>query len=258
MHKAIIGTFFAFTVSACGGGGTSSGNSAGITILQSYEAGETALMRVKPVTSDYTYTGVADVAAVNEVANGSIAGLTETYSTDDGDWFTVGRTGVMSTGGTITFDTVGVNLNSSGSEYVSRNLIQTSDGAGYVVVGAPLKLAPAGAQTYTGFTEIYESGYGGVAQEAGDVTLNVNFTSGAASITGATTNYVFSSSNMTVDINSGNFYTDNGKIGRRSGVQVDANIAGAIYGTTGLGAGGVVHSDLDADTGFIGAFAATR
>ena len=258
MQKAVIGIVFAFTVSGCGGGGTASNGNAAVTILQSYEAGETALMRVKPATSDYTYTGIADVAAVNEVANGAIAGLTVTSSTSDGDWYTVGRTGVLSTGGTITFDTVGVNLNSSGSEYVSRSLISTSAGTGYVVTGAPLMLAPAGSQTYTGLTEIFESGGGVVSQEAGDVTLNVNFATGVASITGATTNYVFSSSNMTVDTNSGNFYADNGKIGRRSGAQVDANIAGAIYGTTGLGAGGVVHSDLDADTGFIGAFAATR
>ena len=242
-----------------GGGGTASNSNAAVTILQSYEAGETALLRVKPATSDYTYTGIADVVAVNEVANGAIAGLTVTSSEYyAGDWYTVSRTGVMSTGGTITFDTVGVDLNSSGSEYVSRSLIRTSAGAGYVVTGAPLKLAPAGSQTYTGLTEVIESGGGVVSEEAGDVTLNVNFATGVASITGATTNYVYSSSNMTVDTTSGNFYTDNGKIGRRSGVQVDANIAGAIYGTTGLGAGGVVHSDLDADGGFIGAFAATR
>ena len=242
-----------------GGGGTASNSNAAVTILQSYEAGETALLRVKPATSDYTYTGIADVVAVNEVANGAIAGLTVTSSEYyAGDWYTVSRTGVMSTGGTITFDTVGVDLNSSGSEYVSRSLIRTSAGAGYVVTGAPLKLAPAGSQTYTGLTEVIESGGGVVSEEAGDVTLNVNFATGVASITGATTNYVYSSSNMTVDTTSGNFYTDNGKIGRRSGVQVDANIAGAIYGTTGLGAGGVVHSDLDADGGFIGSFAATR
>lgn len=259
MHKVVIGTVIAFTVSGCGGGGTASNSNAAVTILQSYEAGETALLRVKPATSDYTYTGIADVVAVNEVANGAIAGLTVTSSDYyAGDWYTVSRTGVLSTGGTITFDTVGVDLNSSGSEYVSRSLIRTSAGAGYVVTGAPLKLAPAGSQTYTGLTEVYEAGGGVVSEEAGDVTLNVNFVTGVASITGATTNYVYSSSNMTVDTTSGNFYADNGKIGRRSGVQVDANIAGAIYGTTGLGAGGVVHSDLDADGGFIGAFAATR
>lgn len=259
MYKAVIGTVFAFTVSGCGGGGTASNSNAAVTILRSYEAGETALLRVKPATSDYTYTGIADVVAVNEVANGAIAGLTVTSSDYyAGDWYTVSRTGVLSTGGTITFDTVGVDLNSSGSEYVSRSLIRTSAGAGYVVTGAPLKLAPAGSQTYTGLTEVIESGGGVVSEEAGDVTLNVNFATGVASITGATTNYVYSSSNMTVDTTSGNFYADNGKIGRRSGVQVDANIAGAIYGTTGLGAGGVVHSDLDADGGFIGSFAATR
>ena len=253
MKKAVIGTILAFTVSGCGGGGTSNSP----TILQSYEAGETALLRIKPATSNQEYTGIADVTAAIELASGSITGLVVTGSSETGDWYAVNRSGVTSDGGTVTFETIGVNLNSSGSEYVSRSFIGTDAGVGFVVTGAPLQQAPSGSHSYTGYTEIVEAGNSAI-RETGDVTFNVNFNTGAASVTGATTNYVFSSTNMTVDTLSGNFYTANGKIGRRSGVQLDANIAGAVYGTTGLGVGGVVTSDLDADVGYFGSFAAVR
>lgn len=256
MKRAFIGTVLAFTVSGCGGGGTSSAS--GPTILQSYEAGETALLRIKPATSNWEYTGIADVTAATELASGAITSLSVTGSSYNGDWYQVNRTGVMSDGGTVAFTTIGVDLNASGSEYVARSFIQTSAGSGFVVTGAPLQQAPSGSHSYTGHTEIYESGNGSVVRETGDVTFNVNFNTGAATVTGATTNYVFSSTNMTVDTLSGNFYTTNGTIGRRSGVQVDASITGAVYGTTGLGVGGVVNSDLDADTGYLGSFAAVR
>ena len=196
--------------------------------------------------------------AATELASGAITGLVVTGSSESGDWYTVNRSGVTSDGGIVNFETVGVNLNSSGSEYVSRSFIVTDAGSGFVVTGSPLQQAPSGSQSYTGYTEIIDSSDSGAVRETGDVTFNVNFNTGAATVTGATTNYVFSSTNMTVDTLSGNFYTANGTIGRRSGVQLDANIAGAVYGTAGLGVGGLVNSDLDADEGFIGSFAAVR
>lgn len=254
MQKTVIGTMLALAVSGCGGGETSSGP----TILQSYEDGEIALFRIKDTVSDYEYTGFGDVTPVTEYASGAIAGLTVTDSSQNGDMYTVNRTGVMADGGEVNLITEGINLNASGSEYASRSLVETSAGSVYVVNGTPLYQAPSGTHRYNGFTEIFEAGNGNIFKETGDASFIVNFNTGAATVTGATTNYVFSSTNMTVDTLSGNFYTANGTIGRRSGVQLDANIAGAVYGTTGLGVGGVVISDLDADDGFFGSFVAVR
>jgi hypothetical protein len=248
-----------FSLSACGGGGGSHrAASSGVSVLEKYND-NVALVRIKGTTLETEYVGVIDTEAAEEVLAGSITGLDITYSSYSGEWFEISRTGVMSSGRSITFDTTGVDLNASGSEYVSRSFVNTNQGGGYIVTGSNLGNLPAGAVSYEGYTEIYDASGG---RETGDVTLNVNFNNNKATITGVTDNLIYSSSDISVSSSSGQFSSNSAQIGQRFGanIKVPARIEGSFYGASGNGMGGIVTGGLNADltTGYLGSFAGTR
>ncbi len=249
----------AFALSACGGGGGSHrAASSGVTVLEKYNE-NVALVRIKGDTLETEYVGVVDTEAAEEVLAGSVTGLVVTSSSSSGDWFEVSRTGVMSSGRSITFDTTGVNLNASGSEYVSRSFVNTNQGGGFIVTGSNLGDLPAGAFSYDGYTEIYDASGG---RETGDVTLNVNFNTKKATITGVTDNLIYSSNDISVSSSSGQFSSNTAQIGQRFGanIKVPARIEGSFYGASGDGMGGIVTGGLNADltTGYLGSFAGKR
>lgn len=244
-----------FALSACGGGGGSANN---IQVIEKYND-IVSLVRISGGTLENEYVGIINTVAAEEVLAGSITGLVVNSSSKDGDWYTVSRTGVMSNGEPITFDTIGVNLNASGSEYVARSWVLTNVGGGYTVTGTIPASLPSGSVSYEGYTEIYDvSG----TRETGDVTLNVNFDSGIATVTGVTNNLIFSSSDLSVNRNSGHFSSANAEIGQRTGanLRVPAKIEGSFYGSSGNGMGGVVTGGLNEDmsSGYFGAFAGKR
>lgn len=250
---------FGLTLAACGGGGTTiTDNGSGITVLESY-GDNVSLVRIAGGTLENEYIGIINEDAAGEVLAGSITGLVVTSSSQDGDWYTVSRNGVMSNGLPISFDTIGVNLNSSGSEYVSRSFVNTNRGGGYTVTGSNLGTLPSGTTSYTGYTEVYDASG---TRETGDVTLNVNFGSKSATITGVTDNFIFSSSSIAVNTSSGHFSSSTAEIGQRTGanIRIPATIEGSFYGTNGNGMGGIVTGGLNVVTnsGYLGSFAGTQ
>jgi hypothetical protein len=254
--KRLILTCSMFLLSACGGGGTSTAtNGAGITVLERYND-NVSLVRIAGGTLENEYIGIINETAAEEVLAGSITGLVVTSSGWDGDWYSVSREGVMSNGQPITFDTVGVNLNASGSEYVSRSWVNTNKGGGYTVTGTDLGSLPSGTTSYTGRTEIYDASGG---REIGDVTMNVNFNAKSATITGVTDNLIYSSSDISVDTSTGHFSSSSAEIGQRTGanIRIPARIEGSFYGVSGNGMGGIVTGGLSIEnnSGYLGSFA---
>ena len=101
MQKAVIGTIFAFTVSACGGGTT--GPSSYVTTMKTYADASGVIAVSKADTNGNPSKAVfvsTDVVTATDVASGSYA-LTATSSSSSGNFYTVGREGAAANGSSI-------------------------------------------------------------------------------------------------------------------------------------------------------------
>lgn len=156
----------------------------------------------------------------------------------------------MSNGGDLTVDGSEINLNNSGTEYVSMFVGETDEGVALMVTDTPTTQLPTGNYSYEGFAVLLASSTAERAAliEDGTFAMNVNFDNKTGSITGASENQI------TINTSNGEFSGSSGTIGHRSSVKLPASLEGNFYGANATGAGGVATSDLSADSGYVAVF----
>ena len=263
MHKAVIGTIFAFTISACGGGTT--GPSSYVTTMKTYADGSGVIAISKADSRGNPAKGVfvsTDVVTATAVASGTYA-LTATSSSINGNYYTQLSEGAASNGSAISVVTVGENLNSSGSEYNSINLVTINNEVGLLSTGSTATSLPSGTYTYSGAVSVVEN-----VSVIGDgtFTLTANFNTNKADITASTlasestnnTAYFFSGSGMQIDQSEGSFSTSTGLIGVTGGASESASVKGYFAGTAAKGVHGLAYTNDTATPDLVGAFYGSR
>ena len=264
MHKAVIGTIFAFTVSACGGGTT--GPTSYVTTMKTYADGSGVLASSKADANGNPakYVIVSkDLATATDVANGSYE-LIVTASSQNGNYYTVNREGAASNGQALRVATFGENLNASGSEYASMSVLTVNNKAGLLTSGAAASALPSGTYSYTGAVNIIENM--AVAVGSGTFTLTADFDTNTATLTAATpasssTNnigYFFSGSDMPIDQSEGSFSTSSGLIGVTGGASESASVEGYFAGTAAKGVHGIAYTNDNATPDLVGGFYGSR
>lgn len=243
-------------LTACGGGGVVSEGYGLKTVAQSSD-GEDALIRIYDGAGTEKMVGVGTLTAVETARSGSTAGWTSISESQDGDLYYFERSTVMSNGGDLVVIGAGENLNASGTEYVSMFLGYTDDGVAIFATGTPSTSLPNGNYNYQGTATFIDS-TSDVLGEDGTFGMSVNFGAATASITGASDNYIFTDSQITINATNGEFSSTSATLGPRNGVKVPATLEGNFYGSNATGVGGVVVSDLSQDDGYLSVFKGSR
>ena len=264
MQRAVIGTIFAFTVSACGGGTT--GPSSYVTTVKTYADGSGVLASSKADANGNPakYIIVSkDLATATDVANGAYE-LIATSSSQNGNYYTVDREGAASNGQALRVLTFGENLNASGSEYASMSVVTVNNQPGLLTSGAAASALPSGTYSYRGAVNIIENM--AVVIGSGTFTLTADFDTNTATLTAATpasssTNnigYFFSGSDMPIDQSEGSFSTSSGLIGVTGGASESASVEGYFAGTAAKGVHGLAYTNDTATPDLVGAFYGSR
>ena len=253
MYKVIASMFTGLALSACGGGGGSMSNQPlyGLGVIKQSADGQDGLVRIYDGSGE-KMVGVGTLADIQTASTTSTSGWTSINEFQDGDYYTFTRSTVLSNGDNLKIDGSGINLNSSGTEYVSMFIGQTDNGAAFMVTGTPAIQLPTGVYSYQGYAVLLDTSVEAV--EAGTFGMNVNFDNNTGSITGASANYIFTDSQVVINPSNGEFSGASGTLGPRSGVKVPASLEGSFYGSNATGVGGVVISDMNQDEGYMAVF----
>ena len=263
MHKVVIGTVFAFSISACGGGTT--GPSSYVTTMKTYAdaSGVLAIAKADSNGNPAKYMLVStDLATATDVANGTIS-LTATASSQNGNYYAVAREGASAGGKSLTVTTFGENLNASGSEYASMSVVTINNQPGLLTAGTAASSLPSGTHVYTGAATVVD---GIVNAGDGSFTLTANFDANTASLTASTiaslstnnTAYFFSGSDMEMDQADGSFSTSTGLIGVTGGASESASVKGYFAGTAAKGVHGLAYTNDTATPDLVGGFYGSR
>ena len=211
-----------------------------------------AIVRIYDGAGSEKMVGVGSLPAIETARSGSTSGWTTIDRSRNGEYYTYVRSTVMSNGDDLTIEGSGIDLNSTGSEYVSMFVGETSEGLALFVTGTPAKQLPSGLHNYSGYAVLIDSTAAIV--EGGTFGMNVNFETSTGSITGASDNYIFSDNNIIINSINGEFSGSSTTIGPRDNIKVPATLAGSFYGTNANGVGGVVSTDLNQDDGYVAVF----
>ncbi|MDC1482360.1 transferrin-binding protein-like solute binding protein [Ascidiaceihabitans sp.] len=255
MQKAVIGSILTLAVSGCGGGGGSMSNQPayGLNILQQSTDG-VALVRNYDGSGSEKMVGFGSVTAIQTARSGSTSGWTSISEYQNGNYYEFIRSTVMSNGGDLTIEGSGINLNNSGTEYVSMFVGETDEGVALMVTGTPATQLPTGNYSYEGSAVLVDSTTAESSVEGGTFAMNVNFDNKTGSITGASENLIFTENQITINTSNGEFSGSSGTIGQRSGVKLPASLEGNFYGSNATGVGGVTTSDLSVNGGYVAIF----
>ena len=245
-------------LSGCGGGGGSMSNQPayGLNILQQGSDGG-ALVRIYDGSGSEKMVGLGDLGSIQAALNGSTSGWKSIYEYEDGNYYTFTRSTVMPNGDDLQIDGSGINLNNSGTEYVSIFVGETDEGVALMVTGTPATQLPTGNYRYEGYAVLMGSptvDESTETLESGTFAMNVNFDNKTGSITGASENLIFTENQIAINTSNGEFSGSSGTIGYRSGAKFPASLEGNFYGSNATGVGGVTTSDLSADDGYVAIF----
>lgn len=156
---------------------------------------------------------------------------------------------------TINGSPVNVSAYESFSGGVSIVYAGSSSGSLIMAGGSPVSNIPAGSFTYTGNNIIgnRDSSY----SEDGSFTMNVNFSTGDAAISGSTANSTFGGNGISVNTSDGTFSDSNITMSTNGDPSVSATITGQFHGNGATGVTGIYH-DNSSNPLTVGIFAGER
>ena len=263
MQRAVIGTIFAFTVSACGGGVTSPSSYMNTVRTFADASGVVALSRADVNGNPAKYMLVSkDISTATDVASGEYS-LTPISTSQDGNFYAQVSEGAAENGQALVVSTFGENLNASGSEYASMSVVTINSQPGLLTGGAAASSLPNGTYVYTGPALVVDDV---VNASDGSFTLRANFDTNTASLSASTivslstngTAYFFSGSDMHIDQSEGSFSTATGLIGKTGGASESASVKGYFAGTAAKGVHGVAYTNDTAAPDLVGGFYGSR
>ena len=281
MYKKFMILCSTTLLAGCGGGGTtstsqldqsydSSGENSSVEIRQySAEDGKAYLLALKghidgdvtPNDTKYYFTLTSDKNFVEDSFSGAIVWTQasgETLVTERGTGYRIERTGVNNSGEEFFAMTEGLNLNLSGSEYVSFSLVEHEDEVSLLTTGTTVKSLPSGAFTYD------KDGFGVIGlQETFEVVSNVNLTADFDNLTGnllaVSDNLYISSTGFDIDTDTGSFSGGASEIGERATTfSTTADLIGAFAGSNAGAAHGYVYNSSDDIDNGVGIFVVQR
>lgn len=174
MHKAVIGTIFALTVSACGGGGTNTvglnatsarvfPDGSGVGILK-YSNGTVAYALAPDIAASVAAINLDNSVAVIDTSDFSIISRTQGYTIRQGA--SEGVNGIVAEN-----DSTGAN---------SMVYVFDNTGDALLVGTTPTASLPSGIHTYRGIYAVGDRRYGGA--DLGEATVVAHFTRGEFAI----------------------------------------------------------------------------
>lgn len=286
MYKHIISCTILLSVLAACGGGT---NVATEAIDRSYdETGQNTWLEIKkyPKSNDteevyllaikgsidtenqltagkpkYYFAMTDDIQIVENSLNGAIAWTNVDGGELDlvsGNGYYVARTGVNQKGETFTATSQGLNLNLSGSEFVSYGIVEHDGSVTLLTSGTVITNAPSGEFTYNK-NVMGLIGVGDNLESINQMTLIANFDENTGSLTAVSDNLYISATQFEIDDQNGSFSGNTAEIGELDTTySVKANVLGAFAGSNAGGVHGYVYnSGNDVEDG-LGVFVAQR
>ena len=167
-----------------------------------------------------------------------------------GSYYTIERSGKSSSEVDVTIKTHVVKLASSGDAYVAVNELTTGTHRGLQSAGTKVSNMPSGIANYEG-KALIRRGISSQDQGTGTFLMSADFTTKKASITATTPEIssgttvprlFFKGDNMTIDMGTGAFSTQDGKIGVNAGASEAAIIQGYFAGEAAAGVHGLAYS----------------
>jgi hypothetical protein len=267
MNYIVPATLSVFVLTGCGGGGTltadidrdySSSNEIASEIIKEYSNGD-AVIAVKGDLEDggvgnttprYYFVLSEDANAVIDTFDGVVAWERVENTFEDGNKYGVEREGVNAKGQNVFADTVGINLNFSGSEYASLSAVEVNGKFGYLTSGTVISNLPTGRFNYEGAAII---GLSDLIEVDETLLLIADFSKNEVNFTAATENLFASGNDLVIDPETGSFSGEDGTIGERgSTFSIPATALGAFAGINAGGVHGVMYPSEDNDNdGFV-------
>ena len=273
MRNIFALTLIGFVISGCGGGGStlttgidedfSADHKTATDVLKQYSNGD-AVIAFKGDLQDgapagtprYYFVLSQDAEAAIDTFNGVVVWEDTDQYYNQGNVYGVIREGANAKGESVYVDTVGRNLNLSGSEYVSVSFVRVEEDAGYLTSGTTITSLPSGSFLYTGSAII---GIESVIESGDNFSLSADFNNKEVSFTALTENFYASANELSIDTSSGSFSGDGGTIGERNSTfSMPATVVGAFAGTNAGGVHGIVYPTLDNENDGFTAFVAER
>jgi hypothetical protein len=273
MKYIIPATLSVFVLAGCGGGSTltadidrdySSSNEIASEIIKEYSNGN-AVIAVKGDLEDggvgnttprYYFVLSEDANAVIDTFDGVVAWERVENTFEDGNKYGVEREGVNAKGQNVFADTVGINLNFSGSEYASLSAVEVNGKFGYLTSGTVISNLPTGRFNYEGAAII---GLSDLIEVDETLLLIADFSKNEVNFTAATENLFASGNDLVIDPETGSFSGVAGTIGERgSTFSIPATVLGAFAGINAGGVHGVMYPSEDDDNNGFVAFVGER
>ena len=285
MFRTVSFLLVAFLLSACGGGNVATRN-----IDNSYDqTGDNSWSEIKKYTAGsanevdvyvvalkgsidtenpssagkpkYYFGITADTNLIENSANGAIVWTTVDggdLDLETGNGYYVSRSGVNQAGQVFTATTQGLNLNLSGSEFVSYGIIDHDDLGTLISSGSTVSNLPNGKITFN----INASGHIVVDDNLEDInqlSLIADFEDLTGSMTAVSDNFYMSATDFNIDPNTGSFSGDIAEIGElETTFSLPAEIIGAFAGRNAGGAHGFLYNSGDNPADGIGVFIVQR
>lgn len=209
----------------------------------------------------YYFAMTDDIQTVENSLNGAIAWTNVDGGDLDltsGNGYYVSRTGVNQKGDEFTATSQGLNLNLSGSEFVSYGIVEHDGSVTLLTSGTVISSAPSGTFTYNK-NAMGLIGVGETLEAINQMTLNANFNEKQGSLTAVSDNLYMSATQFEIDNQNGTFSGNNAEIGERETTySIKANVLGAFAGSNAGGVHGYVYNSGDDVEDGLGVFVAQR
>lgn len=270
MRNSVLMLSFLGFLSACGGGGTSTGDAlypTSPTVLKSYADGSGV---VSVATDLGALGGLSNVVVISarlddavDALSGQIALVELPGGATDGQYYSGAAAGTTATGAPVVVMTTGEFLDPATGTFASVSLVDVDGVPGFASSGSAVGTLPSGVFTYTGTASVAA----GAGTGDGTFAMTADFTQRTADISASvpanasgTPNpaYFFNAVGMTIDPTDGSFATGNALIGT-SGVSSNAaSINGFFAGANGEGVHGVVYENNPQESEHVGVFYGSR
>lgn len=245
--NATLAVSTAALLAACGGGSSGTNNEPTVQVGQQIQSGTLEL------TVDRVYSNGAAVASFNNqngsghsytsnpsgiasdsgstVGNGTVAG----NRTDRPVTATVDNEAQVGTRYFLTLE--------GGSGYAASQIRRDVDGpnVNLAAFGSTLTNIPTGTVTYGNGTD--DAAFIHVNGETVQLpfTFTANLSAGTATLSANNGTHSINATSISIDATTGRFYGTSAQVGA-VGSLMDANVSGGLFGTDGMGVGGIVYS----------------
>jgi hypothetical protein len=279
MFRIVVLSLAVISLSACGGGNTNTrevdqlydntGTNSSSEI-KAYTVGEQVVILalkghiqgdVTPNDTKYYFTMTDDKNFVEDSFSGAIVWTEvsgETVINETGTGYELERTGVNSSGDTFRASTSGLNLNLSGTEYVSLSVVQAAENVSLLTTGTTVVSLPEGTFSFNksinGLLGVQDT-----LEPLNQLNLTANFTNLSGSLTAVSDNLYMSSTNFEINSQTGSFSGGVSEIGElNTTFSVSADILGAFAGRNAGAVHGFMYNDGENVEDGIGIFMAHR